>query len=352
MKKRLDSLQALRGIAFLGIFTCHCEIGLLGTWGVSIFLILSGFVLYYNYHDRFLPTTVYECIRFSANKIRRLYPLHIIMTFCMFWVVYLALMYQYSLRDVFIYLFDFVLNVFLLQSWVPIDNVYFSFNGVSWYLCVCTLIYALFPCILPRIKAINTVKGNLMAIGLIYAAQLFFFYLSTFVPFNGFTRWFVYICPAFRVGDFVMGCCLGNIFVNGKLKINKKYASFFEVISFLIVAVIVAHMHRIEGSDGYEWQRMGLAFALPSCAIVLLFAFCSGVISRACNNKALVYIGNISAYTFLIHQVVIKNLNAMNIKFWGGNLDKIPMALIAFLISILLAEAYKNLQNRAISRRV
>lgn len=45
-QQKLDSLQALRAIAFLGVFAFHTNIRFfssLGRWGVSVFFILSGF---------------------------------------------------------------------------------------------------------------------------------------------------------------------------------------------------------------------------------------------------------------------------------------------------------------------
>ena len=48
------SLQGIRAIAFLGIFLYHCELIETGPWGVSIFLILSGFLMSYNYYNFFI----------------------------------------------------------------------------------------------------------------------------------------------------------------------------------------------------------------------------------------------------------------------------------------------------------
>lgn len=92
--KRLEQIEALRGIAFLGVFLSHTGIvcfGAAGHWGVSIFLVLSGFMMMYSYYDknRITQSGFFYCIQFSAHKIRKLYPLHILTMLSMaaFWFV-------------------------------------------------------------------------------------------------------------------------------------------------------------------------------------------------------------------------------------------------------------------------
>lgn len=49
--KKIQSLQGLRAVAFIFILISHCGInfGGFGEWGVSVFFILSGFLMSYNY---------------------------------------------------------------------------------------------------------------------------------------------------------------------------------------------------------------------------------------------------------------------------------------------------------------
>ena len=50
MRKQIESLQILRAIAFLEIFLGHCGITFFtGAFGVSIFIVLSGFCMALNY---------------------------------------------------------------------------------------------------------------------------------------------------------------------------------------------------------------------------------------------------------------------------------------------------------------
>ena len=65
---KIKSIQALRACAFLGIFASHLEIFSLGAWGVSIFLVLSGFIMYYAYSNRDLETGFEKNITFAVKK--------------------------------------------------------------------------------------------------------------------------------------------------------------------------------------------------------------------------------------------------------------------------------------------
>ena len=47
-QNQLKSLQGVRALAFAGIFSSHCGCSDLGAWGVSVFFILSGFLMVYN----------------------------------------------------------------------------------------------------------------------------------------------------------------------------------------------------------------------------------------------------------------------------------------------------------------
>ena len=69
--KRITSLQALRAIAFINIFISHCGVTMFfgGAWGVSLFFVLSGFVMYYAYCERDLGANLLSRIKFAYVKI-------------------------------------------------------------------------------------------------------------------------------------------------------------------------------------------------------------------------------------------------------------------------------------------
>lgn len=164
---RLDSLTTLRFFAALLIFVHHstrlwtgpAKITALRNYlfepmafGVSFFFILSGFVLTWSAR----PGQRYS--RFEWNRFSRIYPNYIL--------GFVAAVFVYSTRT------DWwvrVLDVTMLQSWVPEQRVYFSGNPVSWSLSDEAFFYAVFPLAI-YLLARRSFRGQVVALGLVVAA--------------------------------------------------------------------------------------------------------------------------------------------------------------------------------------
>ena len=146
-KKLISSLQGLRAVAFLCVVISHCGAPWLGPWAISVFVALSGFLMVCNYYDR--PRTapgLQSAIAFSFKKIRRLYPLHLIMMAAALLFVLKGLLAQPSARGVLSCAAQLAVSIFLLQTWIPSSRFWFCLNGVAWYLgagfSVCHLSHA------------------------------------------------------------------------------------------------------------------------------------------------------------------------------------------------------------------
>lgn len=72
------TLQGLRALAMLGIFLFHSGLLLNGTFPVTFFFILSGFVLYYSKYNRIENMNLKDRIKWTFNKIKPFYIIHII----------------------------------------------------------------------------------------------------------------------------------------------------------------------------------------------------------------------------------------------------------------------------------
>lgn len=77
--KKLNALQGIRALATIGIFLFHSGLLLRGTFPVTLFFMLSGFMMYYtksglNQYDGFKRWTE----EYVMKKLKQFYPLHII----------------------------------------------------------------------------------------------------------------------------------------------------------------------------------------------------------------------------------------------------------------------------------
>lgn len=154
--KRIDSLQALRAIAYTAIFVSHaytCN-GFPGAWGVSVFLVLSGFVLTYANWNKDIRGTLKEGVSFSKKAIGQLYPLHLLMLALVI-ITNIRLFVSGNLNGIAELLIRSACDILMIQSWVPFSNIWNAVNGVSWYLSVLLLISVLFPIIIVRVKKLK-----------------------------------------------------------------------------------------------------------------------------------------------------------------------------------------------------
>ena len=138
-REKINSLQSLRALAFIGIFLQHAGAEHIkwSSLGVSVFFVLSGFLLVISNYER--EDTVLSFLtnfKYSCRKVKNIYPLHIItMVLCLLLDI-LAIIRKWSVGRALTLLGETALNIPLLQSWYPKHSVNVSLNGVAWYLSV------------------------------------------------------------------------------------------------------------------------------------------------------------------------------------------------------------------------
>lgn len=348
-RPQLISLQALRGLAFLGIFFEHTLLAQTGAWGVSVFFVLSGFLMIYSYYDRDMEVSIKSGLQLACKKSSKLYTLHII-------TLLAAIPFSFhNLDEIFsmAFLKKFLPNVLFLQSWFPDGPMYFSFNAVSWYLSSCILLYFSFPFIHKRIISYASKHNAYWAIVLTFVCQLVLAYLTSQISVSdaisdNFAKWFTYICPFFRLGDFFIGCNLGYLFLSakeGSTKCNFTGSTLCELLVFLFIGIELYLYDAKIAFGGMECFRYTLLFTPSTVALIYLFAQNNGYITRFFTNKRFIQLGNISAYTFLIHPIVIRYLNKFFLSYRGSTLSAWKLTIVAFMFTCLFAFFYQQAEK-------
>ena len=289
----IPELSAWRFIFLLLIFLHHVEVwpGGGGRAGVAFFFILGGFTLTLGYADR-VKKSEFRYEQYLKRRLVKFYPLH--------WLILFLFVPLNVLCSVPITVKTFIPNFFLLQSFIPIKEFYYSFNSPSWYLCNTVFFAFLFPFIYQRLSEIR--RKQWMVIAALYIALIV---VESFTP-EEYWQPILYINPIIRLFDFALGVIMAIAYrdvlakesVLKSLQSNKwrlyllLFVSFAVVIYFSLIGLGVA---------GYAF-----AYWLPFIFLIFVTSLISSVSDKNfMNNKVLVSLGGASFAFYMIHSYVI-----------------------------------------------
>ncbi len=334
------------------------------TWVLSLFFLISGFMMVYSYLDRDIPCSVTDNLKFSIGKIRKLYPLHVetaciqfVILFCLFFLLSGKMVASSIAR----FLFRFGVNLALLQSWVPDrKNYIMNFNGPSWFLSVMLFAYFMFPWILKLLQklrttskililtaiivAVNVVSMAIIAVNTNYDGEIYYWYQGNF--------------PITQTVLFFEGCVFGYLYHIHKKEqgdARKEYsAALWTVIEVIVIvfffagSVLVKKISNGEILPGLRpvtdcYAFVPMIFCTP---LIYIFIVNRGYITKLCCARPLMYLGDISLYIYLIHYI-FANLLTVYDAIVGENTmaEKIIIRLVLAAITILISAAYNKHQK-------
>ena len=184
-------------------------------------------------------------------------------------------------------------SVLLLQSWIPNSEYYWAFNGVTWFLSSLIFCYSFSFITLRILKKYDESCVFITLILLQFAIET----ISLTVLDSGISTWLTYICPAYRFIDYSLGMCAYMMYKRFKSFSNKKSGWSVPLISILYILVFLI----CDKSIPYTIYHM-FEYALLLAAVLQ-----QGNISAIfIENKATVFLGNISMEIFLTHLPVLR----------------------------------------------
>lgn len=161
-KRRLfDSLTGIRALGSWWVVAFHMDRQLaylipvdsflmrvvhVGHVSITLFFILSGFVISYNYTTRFQNLRLNSYLQFLWQRLARIYPIHIVMLLVLLSIVLLSRVGGFGLGNPERYTVGSFFEHFLLvNAWqAPFKT---TWNGVAWTLSLEWLCYLIFPII-------------------------------------------------------------------------------------------------------------------------------------------------------------------------------------------------------------
>ena len=349
---KFQSLQALRGLAFLGIFFLHADFFINWAYlGVAIFFVLSGFLMIYNYGDKKIDSK----IKFSIQKIKKIYLLHIItMLFAIILSIIILRKTEGDLRDYISVIIECFLNVCLLQTWIPKERINVSLNGVAWYLSVTLFLYFMFTYINSYLanKKIKELFRTCVAV-IIFQVVTCILMIYVFGKDSSIYHWYMYCFPIFRLGDFFIGCCLGKVYQQNILSINKnndflKYSIIEILVTIFTILVYIYVKNDYNNIILVALKNNTTLYMILAVAWVCLFVLNKGILTKVLNNKVLIGLGNLSAYMFLIHYVITRYTHVI-LRFCNvqcSNFQNFIIIILELLGTILISLVYSKFEKK------
>lgn len=338
-EKKINAFQGLRGYAIILIFLSHCTFSLnsyghsttmwLGGLGVSLFIMLSGYllVLQNNQNTGLIP---FDTLK---RRIKRFYPLHLVTLIISLPFSISAFMHGGIMKQFVKLLF----NVTLMQSWIPLSSVYYSFNAVSWYLSLTVFFIIVGPFTLKLINKIQTKwLIGILAIGLLFEVMYCFLVKDLSI-----VHWLVYILPVVRYVDYFAGGVLCAIVKNHKTVMAYNITWMIVATSIMTGAIIILSI-----DTNSEFFSTAIWF-VPSILTIVSISFGeqeSKIIKTVFSNKAITFMGNISFEFFLIHQLVIRYIKVLSNKLI--QYDGFIIYIFAFIIAFFASCFWNSISRR------
>ncbi|MFF3072561.1 acyltransferase family protein [Kitasatospora sp. NPDC057936] len=249
----LPSLTGLRFIAAAPVFFFHLSLTFIpmnpfrdqnwaetyktifwkaGWVGVSFFFVLSGFLLMWRSSDS------RGYLHFFRKRVVKLFPSHVVT-----WALAMVLFAGAAATSP----WDYLPNLFLVNSWFPVHNIFLAVNVPSWSLCCELMFYALFPLIAPLVRRIPRERLTLALAGCV-AWTFLIAAVATVLPNSPHTDgmpistvqfWFGYNFPLPRLAEFLSGMLLARVIAEGRLPVIRPAVAWGALLVGYVVAEVV-----------------------------------------------------------------------------------------------------------------
>ena len=322
---QINSLTGVRWIAALFVYLSHTilnknlPVNLLqfsanGYCGVTIFFILSAFILTVNYHERL---GFHNMLRYLTARAARILPIY--------YTVLAFVLLQTKLTNGVIPSWTWK-HILLIQVWDTDISVSMGLNGPAWSIGVEVFFYLVFPFLLiicSRMLRTFGASSFLTVLGIGLTSVFYFRFrngLGEVWDSNSTHRW-LYRSPITRIGDFIYGIGLAGIYLS--VPKVRKVQIFASSMAYISIASIVFMMYFTSPQTAISWD---LQYAFPAGTLILGLALNqTSYLSRLLSTNVFVRLGEISFTFYLIHTVLpfdgsLKNTTTLGIAYYILNL--------------------------------
>ena len=330
----LRTLHSLRFVFVMLIVLSHLighgfDFG--GECGVAFFFILSGFVLSLAYGNS-ISENRFSTRALVGKQLLKFYPFHLITM-----AVVLTLDARLGLYPEWEKILP---SIFLIQSWVPSEQVYFFANGPAWFLADIVFLYLIFRCLFAVLNKL-TVRQAIIASAVVVIVYLL---LGGLIPEER-VNYLLYVFPPTRVIDFAIGILLYRAYQSRHTERIRTWLSECSpakatALELTIVVLIVLTALVYPHTEPHI--RCASIFWVVVPVTVFFFATIDksgGLVTRLLTSKPMMSLGSISFEIYMIHAIVKRIVQsiAMNV----GIESDLCMAVVIILTTIALAYPVK-----------
>lgn len=298
---RLNSLTSLRYPAAAAVVVTHVNPYYLTAHaqrvataylyvGVAFFYLLSGFVL------------TWSCSRqragvFYWNRLCRIWPLQLVMMI----VVYVVLWAHEPHPSTAL---GWVLQALLLQAWDPSRNVHSGGNGVTWSLSCELFFYAMFPLLVAVICRLRA-RGLAVTAAVVLGAEALVPAVAGPHVSAATYDWLFFYCPAYRIGEFILGMVLARAFALG-LSFRHPSAGYLMGWAWLAGWVMVVTEYTLHHHGSSLSRPYATLLVLPGFVLLIIAGVSADVTGRTrlMGSRVLMKLGEWSFALYLVHVVL------------------------------------------------
>lgn len=341
-KSKINTLTSLRFFAAAAIVVYHSR-GHFGIptdflspfvldQGVSFFFVLSGFILSLVYGEKLkeggpgASRRLEDVLAFIVARFARIWPLH--MATLVLVAFLLPEKWNHDLSPV-----NLLASLCLLQSWIPINDVSFAFNGVSWSLSAELFFYLSFPFLIVGYEK-NWLRNSLIACFLMLslAGLCAIFALPEQAGSSVSMHELMYVNPLSRVFEFSLGIAAYALARRLHLKFRLyetgvggsafKTSLIFTLLELAVLGLVLWVTYRSSRISSFmanamdsllsglaaplnTWFMHGGSVALFFALLIVVFSFGRGLASKVLSLPLMVYLGEISFSVYLSHRLLL-----------------------------------------------
>jgi len=353
-RQNLPALTGLRAVAALLVVLFHYKYivpGLArsaapgarviqsGFVGVSLFFVLSGFILAYTYIDND-GSFRGSWGDFLFARVARIYPVYLLALLIALPIfIDISLIHPVGVMKLKDTIRTAILTPLLLQGWTP--KRAWMWNGPGWSLSAEAFFYLLFPAVgvwiakqpLARLKLVGLIACAAIVTPPLLVGASRSGGIQSVTP-SSYGPWiaFVKFSPLIHLPQFIIGIITGVVFIRRQGR-DASAMGIASIGSFAAIATVLAFGNRIP----YLLLQAGLLAPLFAVAVYTL-AHGRGIVCRVLSHGAAVKLGEASYALYLLHMPlswymtrVLTLLGWPRIEAWTGLTGFVAIALTVSL---------------------